>query len=1373
MPCVRMKIQIAVAERGSIVMVTKVKKCKFQKRAIAWAMVAAMLCACVPLGIFAANEDTVQKPEASVTPGMYREEQTVALTAGDGAEIYYTTNNLMPTEQDARYTEPISVASDTNICAIAVKDGVKSAPVTFGYFIRTSETPQMQFVVMSDMEVGEGLYDESNPDKVYALNKSRVFHAMRVMKRICSNPALLVVNGDIVTNNRSKNAQQYPSKEGDHEAFINLMKNSMANAGISDTQVQVTIGNHDSVDHVVANMKQQYVQNNAEDWFPADTGYYHKEVNGFDFIYLNGNDTSDAQATWLKNEMEVIAAAQTDGVVKPVFLFTHIPLKSTLDYDEYTTNSTKLTNILKSYPQAIIFSGHSHVPLSRDDAINQDAGFTAINEGSVKYSWVPKSSTYTYRADGSVQETNEFPITQAAVVEVYADRVEVNRVTVNADWGDAKANDYLPVEPYNNGGVVAGQPWVIRRGATTDEWTANFEYKKSQRTARAQAPQFAEGAKPAISGEERTATVTFPQAEDAQKVDKYLIELVNANTGKTEKSMKVWSENVFSPIPEKLTYAFDGLAAGTSYRAKVTAYNDYGTASEPVVSEEIFTTAELPGKKPDMIAEEDFSNPLTDADLPNTVIPYVENYSSGGVMGTGTMEISSGENGAAKWVSNNKGGTNLLIPFGPGATVATKEDGTKKYTPKCIQGEFFFEFDVQRLSALSGKNVSFYLRNGSVNAAKLTISASNINYEYYYKNSSGKAMLSGYTSGSVSNGAHKIRLLLGTDGETQYLGGLWIDGKTITTKKQPIADYPSAAGWKVMAAEPSAWATGDMCSVDNIKVWRPTTTQLQEIVIAGEDDITFDQIKGGNAAADAVTENLELDKLVGMQTANGLQILGWQSSNSAVIAPDGTVTRPAFAGNTAVVQLMPILGMVDTMNETGEEYVRTSGTPISVTVPDLGLEPLEVAQTGYIANEDFSQALTDADHARTIVPYIDNYSSGGVMGTGTIEITSGEDGAAKWVSNNKGGTNLMIPFRPGTVISDNAKNPQPINGEFTISFDIKRLAAVSGQALEFLLRNGAGTNVGKLTVDSASIKLEYYSGGQWLSYASAAVSGDTHTIRMLLGTDGSTQYLGGLWIDTNEVAAKKQLINGYPSDTGWKVIATQPKASWVIGDMCSVDNIKVWRSAADQAKELAAADAGKITFAQIKGQNDTPEAVTEDLRLVSGEAGALQTENKLLVMGWKSDTPAVISNSGKVTRPETDDVTVALTPVLAIQSSETGAYTTVDGAPITVIVKAQPQPRQSGFFDADGNLMTTLDVSIVQGKMDISEMSGEVVIYAALYSNEQLEQVWRGATVAAGTADAAAAVALTLPSDLTGKILKLFVWDADTMKNMCIPIIVQ
>ena len=73
------------------------------------------------------------------------------------------------------------------------------------------------------------------------------------------------------------------------------------------------------------------------------------------------------------------------------------------------------------------------------------------------------------------------------------------------------------------------------------------------------------------------------------------------------------------------------------------------------------------------------------------------------------------------------------------------------------------------------------------------------------------------------------------------------------------------------------------------------------------------------------------------------------------------------------------------------------------------------------------------------------------------------------------------------------------------------------------------------------------------------------------GTDGNTQYLGGLWIDGKETLRKKQLISDYPSEAGWKVIAAEPDTSWAVGDYCKIDNIKSWHSTASQIKELVEA----------------------------------------------------------------------------------------------------------------------------------------------------------------------------------------------------------
>ena len=83
----------------------------------------AMLLTALPLNIAAA--DSVAMPTADVTPGLYRETKTVALsTTTPGATIYYSTDNMMPElTEEFQYTGAITVDKTTNICAVAELDG--------------------------------------------------------------------------------------------------------------------------------------------------------------------------------------------------------------------------------------------------------------------------------------------------------------------------------------------------------------------------------------------------------------------------------------------------------------------------------------------------------------------------------------------------------------------------------------------------------------------------------------------------------------------------------------------------------------------------------------------------------------------------------------------------------------------------------------------------------------------------------------------------------------------------------------------------------------------------------------------------------------------------------------------------------------------------------------------------------------------------------------------------------------------------------------------------------------------------------------------------------------------------------------------------
>lgn len=62
---------------------------------------------------------------------------TVEISAADGAQIYYTTNGDDPTTESTLYTGAFSISSETVVKAIAVVDGKSSSVATFNAYINT------------------------------------------------------------------------------------------------------------------------------------------------------------------------------------------------------------------------------------------------------------------------------------------------------------------------------------------------------------------------------------------------------------------------------------------------------------------------------------------------------------------------------------------------------------------------------------------------------------------------------------------------------------------------------------------------------------------------------------------------------------------------------------------------------------------------------------------------------------------------------------------------------------------------------------------------------------------------------------------------------------------------------------------------------------------------------------------------------------------------------------------------------------------------------------------------------------------------------------------------------------------------------------
>ncbi len=124
-------------------------------------------------------------------------------------------------------------------------------------------------------------------------------------------------------------------------------------------------------------------------------------LNGYSFISLSNSklETGDtelaasngtlADGTYnddrIKFLEEQLASAAKDDASKPIFLFMHMPLGNELVGGHWATPQyEKINSILEKYPQAIVFTGHSHYPLSDERSITQN-DFTTVNTGCASY----------------------------------------------------------------------------------------------------------------------------------------------------------------------------------------------------------------------------------------------------------------------------------------------------------------------------------------------------------------------------------------------------------------------------------------------------------------------------------------------------------------------------------------------------------------------------------------------------------------------------------------------------------------------------------------------------------------------------------------------------------------------------------------------------------------------------------------------------------------------------------------------------------------------------------------------------------------------------------------------------------------------------
>lgn len=512
---------------------------------------------------------TPAAPAASLESGRYEGAQSITFTAEPGAEIRYTLDGTHPTRQSPLATGPISIDTTANVTAVAFTSRAASEPTIRGILIKTSETPLTQFAVMSDIHLSTG----EGP----AMAKWDGY--FDTLQRIVPSPDAIVSNGDQINDNHFNTAS-------DHQYPRQMLERNLARTGMTDTQILMSFGNHDDY---VQRMAEQY----PDEWFPSDKGYYEAEIGGFPAFIVNTEAWNSTQASWLYGRLsELSADPSTQG--QPIFVFGHRPIPSTVWDGAQASNSGLKTN-LSDFPQVVYFSGHSHLNITDERSIHQQ-DFTSVNEGSMSYGEIDGK----FQAFGAgLARDATVPTAQSVVVDVYADRIEIDRINYAADPGRTYTDDgvwsFQENPPFASSGSLAGPTWTIARGATPAEVKQQFTYTQANRNSAA--PAWSDQ-QPSVRQTEHGPVLRLPQAADDQFTSEYTLVVRDVASGATTTLVpangRIYSDYVVAPKPAVLDIPLavrEGdrvgrpidrtLEAGRAYEATLVAFDSYGNASDP------------------------------------------------------------------------------------------------------------------------------------------------------------------------------------------------------------------------------------------------------------------------------------------------------------------------------------------------------------------------------------------------------------------------------------------------------------------------------------------------------------------------------------------------------------------------------------------------------------------------------------------------------------------------------------------------------------------------------------------------------------------------------------------------------------------------
>ncbi len=217
-----------------------------------------------------------------------------------------------------------------------------------------------------------------------------------------------------------------------------LMFDKLHNSVAGAPKYYLALGNHDLYNGDYNEKIAEFLKYaKLPDGKNAESCHYDFWLEGFHYVFIGNDRMIDGVRATLNNDTlewldQTLAQDRVEG--RPTFVFMHQSIYNTVAGSlpgqgwDGVESPAKLKNILKKYPEVILFNGHSHWTLDSESCMYKpktDLPINIFNTASVAYLWTSYDITAGENLEGS----------QGYYVRVYEDRIEVlGRDFVSGEW---------------------------------------------------------------------------------------------------------------------------------------------------------------------------------------------------------------------------------------------------------------------------------------------------------------------------------------------------------------------------------------------------------------------------------------------------------------------------------------------------------------------------------------------------------------------------------------------------------------------------------------------------------------------------------------------------------------------------------------------------------------------------------------------------------------------------------------------------------------------------------------------------------------------------------------------------------------------------